>query len=204
VTESVPTSVYERVLGSRMSGLHPSLRPYFVAAPPGSVGRGDGVFDIAGSRHRWLTPVLAFLAWRRILFPELGRDVPFTVTNIAGPGDGLSARRVFHFAGRDRTMHDTMHVIDGSLHDFLGRRGGLEVRLELDVDDGALRMRSSGTWLHVRGLRLPVPAMLSARVELVESWSETGQRVDVRMLHPLLGEVFRYAGGFTYRHELVP
>jgi hypothetical protein len=204
VTETAPTSVYERVLGDRIGELHPRLRPYFSAPPPGSVGRGEGVFEVAGSRLRWLAPVLAFLAWRRILFPEYARRVPFTVTNVPGPGEGLSARREFHFPGRDRIMHDTMHVVDASLHDFLGRRGGLEVRLALDVVDGALRMRSTGVWLHLRALRLPVPTLLSARVELEESWTDDGQRVDLRMLHPLLGEVFRYAGRFAYRYERVP
>jgi hypothetical protein len=204
VTEIARVSVYERVLGPRLADLHPRLRPYFAAIPEGSVGRGGGVYDMAGSRHRWLAPALAFLAWRRILFPEYARDVPFTVTNIPGPGEGLSARREFHFAGRDRMMQDTMHVVDGALHDFLGRRGGLEVRLDLDVEGGALRMRSTGVWLHLRGLRLPVPALLSARVELRESWGDDGQRVDVRMMHPLLGEVFRYSGGFAYRFEVLP
>jgi hypothetical protein len=204
VIETSPTSVYERVLGDRLDELHPRLRPYFLPIPAGSVGRGTGVYDVAGSRHRWLAPVLALLAWRRILFPEYARDVPFTVTNIPGPGDGLSARREFHLPARDRIMQDTMHVVDGALHDFLGRRGGLEVRLDLDVDDGALLMRSSGVWVHVVGLRLPVPAVLSARVELRESWVDDGQRVDVRMLHPLLGEVFRYSGGFGYRLETLP
>jgi hypothetical protein len=204
VPETERVSVYERVLGERLDALDPRLRPYFSAVPAGSVGRGAGVFEVAGSRHRWLAPVLSLLAWRRILFPEYARDVPFTVTNIPGPGEGPRARREFHFAGRDRVMQDTMHVVDGALHDFLGRRGGLEVRLELSVDDGRLHMRSTGVWLHLRGLRVPVPPLLSARVELVESWGDDRQRVDVRMVHPLLGEVFRYRGGFDYAYAALP
>ena len=133
----MPESVYQRVLGDDFARLAPELRTYFSAPPANSVGRGHGVYDVAGSRQRWLAPVFAFLAWRRILFPELGHGVPFTVTNIAGPGDGLSARREFHFPGRDRVMQDTMHVVDDRLHDFLGRRGGLEVRLAVSGRTGA-------------------------------------------------------------------
>ena len=197
----MPESVYQRVLGGDFERLAPELRAYFSAPPANSVGRGHGVYEVAGSIRRWLAPLFAFLAWRRILFPELGRDVPFTVTNIPGPGDGLSSRREFHFPARDRVMQDTMHVVDGRLHDFLGRRGGLEVRLGLTVTDGSLRMLSDRAWLHLRGLRLPLPALLSARVVLDERWVDGHQRVDVRMRHPLLGEIFRYTGTFDYHYE---
>jgi hypothetical protein len=195
-------SVYQRVLGDDFARLAPELRDYFSAPPDGSVGRGHGVFEVAGSRRSFLAPVFALLAWRRILFPEFGTDVPFTVTNIPGPGGGLSSRREFHFPGRERVMQDTMHVVDGRLHDFLGRRGGLEVRLGVTVEtDGSLRMASDAAWLHLRALRLPLPALLSARVLLRESRADGRQRVDVRMRHPLFGEIFRYAGTFDYAYE---
>jgi len=198
----VPESVYQRVLGDGFARLDPELRAYFSAPPADSVGRGHGVYEIAGSRRRLLAPVFALLAWRRILFPEFGHDVPFTVTNIPGPGDGLSSRREFHFPGRERVMQDTMHVVDGRLHDFLGRRGGLEVRLVVTVGEhGSLRMVSDRAWLHLRALRLPLPALLSARVVLDESWVDGHQRVDVRMQHPLFGEIFCYAGSFDYHYE---
>ena len=93
MTESAQTSVYQQVLGARFAELSPELRAYFARPPEGAVGRGTGVFEVAGSPRRWLRPVFAVLAWRRVLFPEYARDVPFTVTNIPGPGDGLSARR---------------------------------------------------------------------------------------------------------------
>ena len=201
MTESAQSSVYQRVLGTRFAELSPELRAYFSRPPEGAVGRGSGVFEVAGSPRRWLRPVFAVLGWRRVLFPEYARDVPFTVTNIPGPGEGLSARREFHFPGRDRVMQDTMHVVDGRLHDFLGRRGGLEVRLRVTVAGGSLRMLSDRAWLHLRGLRLPLPALLSARVLLDESWVDGHQRVDVRMRHPLLGEIFRYSGTFDYHYE---
>jgi hypothetical protein len=204
IHSDVIDSVYQRVLGERFAALSPDLRGYFSSPPDGSVGRGSGVFEVAGSRIRWLAPILRLLGWRRILFADLGHDVPFTVTNIPGPGEGLSSRREFHFPAGDRIVQDTMHVVDGSLHDFLGRRGGLEVRLAVSVVDGGLRMVSDAAWLHLRALRLPLPALLSARVTLDERWVDGMQRVDVRLRHPLLGEVFRYSGTFTYGYEPLP
>ena len=92
-----------------------------------------------------------------------------------------------------------MRVVDGALHDFLGKRRGFEVRLELKVVDGLLQMRSSRQWLHLGSARLPLPRF--ATVTIFESWSEGRQHVDVRLRSAALGEWFRYAGSFSYRYE---
>ena len=188
-------SVYQRVLGPELDDLRPELQRYFRG---GGVGTGSGVFEVAGSRLRILRPMLAYLAWRRILFPEYARKVPFEVTNTPTPDAGLDALRTFHLPGRDRTLEDTMRVVDGALHDFLGRRRGFEVRLRLTVTDGLLRMRSDKQWLHLGRARIPLPPF--ATVTVAESWSDGSQHVDVRLRSPLLGEWFRYSGSFNYRY----
>ncbi|MEQ1736770.1 MAG: DUF4166 domain-containing protein [Rhodoglobus sp.] len=188
-------SVYERVLGDRFEQLDPRLRAYLGSPGSGAVGRGEGVYEVAGSRHRWLWPGLAWLAWRRVLFPEYGHGIPFTVVNTHGV-DTLSARREFAFPRRTRVMEDRMSVVDGALHDRLGRRGGLEVEFALEVVDGGLQMRSRRQWLHLGLVRFRMPGLV--RVALAETAVNGAQRVDVRMTAPLLGEVFRYAGSFSY------
>ncbi|MGO2751226.1 MAG: DUF4166 domain-containing protein [Pseudoclavibacter sp.] len=152
-------SVYELVLGDEVAQLHPQLGRYFGLIPADHEGRGRGVYSWAGPRHRVLRPVFAWLAWRRILFPERGRDVPFTVVNSPDATGGLSARREFEFARVTRVMEDTMRVVQGEdgtarLVDRLGRGRGLEVDLELRVHDGGLRMRSTRL-----GLRMRVPVL---------------------------------------------
>jgi hypothetical protein len=195
------TSVYQRVLGDDFEKLDPRLRAYFSLPEPGAIGRGTGVYEVAGSRKRWLRPLFSYLAARRILFPEFGRDVPFTVTNVPGPGDGLSSGREFHFPGQTRLMEDTMHVVDGRLHDFLGRSRGLEVRFVLHVRDGGLVMVSDASWLHLGPIRIPLAAVFSARVVLNEWWDGDAQRVSVHLHNPLVGDLFEYVGRFTYRYE---
>jgi hypothetical protein len=187
--------VYEQVLGARIGELDPGLRAYFGELPPGRHGAGSGVYEVAGSRHRWLIPVLSWLAWRRVLFPEYGRGIPFEVVNTAAGGT-LRARRTFAFPRRTRVMVDEMRVVDGTLRDRLGRRGGLEVELLLDVDGGGLHMRSGRQWLHLGPLRFRMAGLV--RVTLAETVREGRQHVDVLMTAPVLGEVFRYAGSFTY------
>jgi len=196
----VTLSVWQRALGDRVNELSPGLRDYFALPPAGRVGRGTGVYEVAGSRHRWLMPVLSYLAWRRILFPEYESDVPFTVTNTPTPQGTLGGRRTFALAHTERVMLDEMRIVDGALHDFLGRRGGLEVALGLDVVDGALRMTSTRLWVRLGRLRLPLPPI--ATLTLTEQSVPNGQRVDVTLSSPVIGEWFVYRGTFTY--ELYP
>jgi hypothetical protein len=190
-------SVYQRVLGSDIERLNPALRTYFSGNH--GVGVGTGVFEVAGSRLRFLRPVLAYLAWRRILFPEYGRDVPFDITNTPTADGGLEAVRTFHLPGRDRPLEDTMRVVDGRLHDFLGKRRGFEVRMALRITDGLLEMRSDRQWLHLGSLRVRLPRF--ATVTVSESWRDGRQHVDVRLHSPMLGEWFRYAGSFSYQYQ---
>lgn len=217
-------SVSELILGDEIAQLHPQLRRYFGPIPAGHEGRGRGVYSWAGPRHRVLRPVFAWLAWRRILFPERGRDVPFTVVNTRSGAGALSARREFEFPRVTRIMEDTMCVVRGKggasrLVDRLGRRRGLEVDLELDVHEGGVRMRSTrlGVRLNVpvlrkhgrargreavlrpRTLRVPLPRIVTMTLDERAHPSEDGrQRVDVRLRAPLLGDVFRYVGDFEY------
>jgi hypothetical protein len=188
-------SVYQRVIGPDLDNLRPELQGYFRG---GGVGVGSGVFEIAGSRVRILRPLLAFLAWRRILFPEYARDVPFEITNTPTVDGALDAVRTFHFPRRDRPLEDTMRVVDGHLHDFLGARRGFEVRMALTITDGLLEMRSDRQWLHLWGARIRLPRF--ATVTVSESWFDGLQHVDVRLRSLLLGEWFRYAGSFSYRY----
>jgi hypothetical protein len=190
-------SVYQRVLGGDMQQLAPELRPYFSGHP--GVGVGRGVFEVAGSQRRILRPVLAYLAWRRVLFPEFGRDVPFDIANTPTADGALDAVRTFHFPGRDRSLEETMRVVDGQLHDFLGKRRGFEVRVALSITDGLLQLRSTRQWLHVGAARLPLPPFATVTVD--ESWLDGRQHVDVRLRSPILGEWFRYTGSFSYRYE---
>ena len=193
------SSPYQLVLGDDFGALDPSLQRYFGAIPAGNVGVGHGVYEQAGSRRWVLRPLLAWLAWRRILFPEFGRDVPFTVVNTPGGRGKLSATRTFDFPARRRLMQDSMSVTDGILLDRLGRRGGLEVELRLEVVDGGLRMHSGRFRLRLGALRVPLRRVarlaLDARTEGADA---ARPRVVVRITAPLLGEVFRYAGSFTY------
>ncbi|WP_164743539.1 DUF4166 domain-containing protein [Microbacterium sulfonylureivorans] len=193
-------SVYQQALGAEFHLLDPNLQKYFGPIPHGWVGSGSGLYAVAGSRHRVLRPVLALMAWRHILFPELEQDVPFAITNRPCGDGSLSAVRTFEFARRTRVMEDTMTVENGQLRDRLGKRRGLEVGLQLAVVSGGLRMTSTSLALRVGRLRIPLPRVAALTLnERTNPTDPTRQDVDVRISTPFLHEVFRYAGTFAYQ-----
>ncbi len=195
-SDSAGLSVYQRVLGIRFAELDPRLRDYFGPIPADAVGIGEGRFEIAGATRKALRAAFRVLAWRRVIFPEYERDVPFTVRNETNPDGTLRALRVFDFSGRQRVMQDCMRAERGQIVDRLGRRGGLEVWLHTEVIDGGLRLRSGRLRWRMWGLRLPLPRV--AQVVIDERAEGGRQRVNATVTAWAIGDVFRYCGTFTY------
>ncbi|MBT1679691.1 DUF4166 domain-containing protein [Curtobacterium aurantiacum] len=199
-----------------LARLHPRLRTYFGAVPPGHVGRGEGVFRVVGTPRRWLWPLLAVFARDAVLFPVWERDVPFTVENHParvrrGPGTSLEARpavrahRTFRFRSGTRTMVDAITAEPDGLVDHLGRRGRVSalLRTEVDADGpdaGALRLVSERVTFRALGRDLRLPALIAPRVLLTERFDDEAdlQRVSLVLTAPVLGTLYRYEGAFRY------
>ncbi|CAN5354923.1 hypothetical protein BH11ACT4_BH11ACT4_19390 [soil metagenome] len=194
------TSPWQRALGSRYDELDARLRDYFGEIPQGRVGRGSGVFEVAGSRKRWLWPVLAILALDGVAFPAWQRDVAFTVTNRRARHGTVQAKRFFDFAERGWVMTDEIGMTSAGLTDRIGRNGLLSATLEPTVVDGALVLRSTGMTFRLGGIRIPL-GILSPRLALVERADADRQHVSLRLSLPFVGTVYEYSGRFRYAIE---
>lgn len=194
-------SVYQRALGDSFAELSPVMQRYFGPIPAGHVGVGEGVYEVVGSRYRRLAaPLLRWSARHDVLFGEAGRNVRFVVENRPLPDGGLRGTRWFGFPGSVRVMRDTIHADGAGLLERLGRRGGLEVGLIAQVDRGGMVLRSRSLAWRVRGGRIRLPPVAAVEVRERDDPGRSGmQRVDVRLRMPILGEVFRYTGSFSYR-----
>jgi hypothetical protein len=77
-------SIYEQALGDKFKTLHPRIQERFGFSSKdhgGSVGKG--VMDKVWRGKLFTLPFLYVGSWRRIMFPEQGTKIPFTVRNYA-------------------------------------------------------------------------------------------------------------------------
>src|SRR3569623_1525956 len=78
------TSIYQRALGTDFARLHPKIQQRFGFSGQDRIASiGRGVMDEVWHGPAYTLPFLYVGAWRRIMFPERGRCVPFTVENYA-------------------------------------------------------------------------------------------------------------------------
>lgn len=197
------TGVFERTLGADFAKLHPRMRERLTL----SDGRGmigHGVMDRIWRGPGFTVPFLWLGSARHILFPERGRNVPFTIENypyVDGHGrETVSFVRTFEFQGRRRRFDAQMvHSAGRGLVDYLGTHQYLAVDLVLSArPDGGFRIRS-GEFRFREGTRLPRALTVTATVD---EWfdDDLGRfRIEVKVVHPRFGPVFGYEGCFSAR-----
>ncbi len=202
--------VYELALGDATEALHPKVRDrYSVSPDDDSLGVGRGEMHVSRGTH--VLPVLSLLARANLLFPETGRDVPFTVETVAyrtaGGHPAMTTRREFDFPRRRRRF-DSVTVYDerrDRLFDFLGRGGRLVTELHPRVDAGALVVEGGDSWLR-RGTEFTrIPGPLAASVTVRDRYDDPGERyhVDALVENALAGHVLTYRGTFTQERQTI-
>lgn len=200
------TSIYRRTLGDDFARLHPMIQKRFGFSSEdrlASVGRG--VMDELWIGPWYTRPFLRIGTWRNIMFPERGRDVPFTIENYAYR-DSLGREtvtwvRTFEMPTKTRRFDATMIYSEkrGRIVDYLGSHQHLAVDIEMSVaDNGGLRLRSAGQRFYEGIIAFPFPMFFSGVAEVCEWFDDESGRfhisVDVR--NPLWGKLFGYRGSF--------
>lgn len=204
-------SVFLRALGADADRLSPEVRAYVAGPPPGyRLGRGRGVFEVAGSPYRALAGVLRLVCGPHVALTRYEREVPFEIVNRPESSDAgmpvLHAERDFRFTRGTQRFVDVLSVgrAPGTLVNIPGSRGRLELLLECSASpEGNLRLRSRAARIRIGGRRIRLPRFLSVEVEAIDGWDAEGQRrtIDASVRHPVLGTVLRYRGWFQYGYE---
>ena len=135
------TSIYQQAMGADFDRLHPKIRERFgFSSEDGVAAIGTGVMDELWHGRFYTLPFLYVGTWRRIMFPERGRDIPFTIANYAYR-DSLGRETVTWirtFQARKTRRFDAYMILGpgrGKVVDYLGSHQHLAVDLELSVDD---------------------------------------------------------------------
>jgi len=152
-----------------------------------------------------MVPFLAIGATRRVMFPESGMQVPFTVCNYAYVDshgrETLTWTRNFEFQ-RARRFDETLVFSErrGCAVIYAGTHQHVAVDLELSVGPrGELVGRSGKQRLFVWGVRAPFPLVLAGVAAICESYSDERGRfeIEVSIVNRVFGRIFGYRGHFV-------
>lgn len=199
------SSIYERALGADFSRLHPQVQRRFgFSSADGVASIGTGVMDRVWHGPAYTLPFLYLGTWRRIMFPERGRDVPFTIENYAYV-DGLGRETVTWvrtFEARRRRRFDAYMIYSeqrGCIVDYLGTHQHLAVDLALSVDErGGLRIRSGEQRFYERSVAFTFPYLFSGVADVCEWYDDDAGRfrIEVSVSNRRWGPLFGYRGAF--------
>ncbi len=199
-------SIYARALGQDFERLHPQIQRRFgFSSTDGIAAIGKGVMEEVWHGSAVTVPFLQLGAWRRIMFPERLRDVPFQVENYAYVDDygRETVTWIRTFLGARRRRFDAYMIYSeqrGRIVDYLGTHQHLAVDIELSVDEeGGLRLRSGEQRFHEGPLSFRFPLSLSGVANVREWFDDEAQRfrIEVDVRNRLWGPLFGYRGSFS-------
>ena len=205
------SSIYQTVLGSDFARLHPQIQKRFGFGSSDNLAAiGRGVMDRVWRGRFYTLPFLYVGTWRRIMFPEHGALVPFTIENYAYL-DSFGRETVTWlrtFTMRRPRRFDAYMIYSGQRHkivDYLGTHQHLAVDIDLSVDArGGLRLRSSEQRFYEGIIGFRFPQFFSGIADVCE-WYDDGCgkfRIEVVVTNRTWGRLFGYHGLFDV--EWVP
>jgi hypothetical protein len=207
------TSIYQRALGADFGRLHPMIQRRFgFSSESGVACIGTGVMDSLWHGRAFTLPFLYVGAWRRIMFPERGRQVPFTIENYAylDPLGRETVTWIRTFTTSRRRRFDAYMIYSerrGCIVDYLGTHQHLAVDLDVSVDErGGLRIRSGSQRFYEGPLAFTFPAAFSGEANVCEWYDDRAGRycIDVRVTNRRWGPLFGYNGTFDVEWKPTP
>jgi hypothetical protein len=204
-------SIYEQALGAKFKLLHPRIQERFgFNSSDGKACIGTGIMDEIWHGAIYTMPFLYIGSWRRIMFPEHGRGIPFTIKNYAYQDEyereTISWIRTFR---TDVTRRFDAYMIlskgRGCIVDYLGTHQHLAVDIDLSIDErGGLHLRSGSQRFYEGLIGFRFPMLFSGTADVCEWYEEDDQQfhIEVNVRNPVWGPLFGYRGSFQV--EWVP
>ena len=206
------TSIYQEVLGSKFNELHPQIQRRFgVSSKDGIAAIGKGVMVQVWRGRFYTVPFLYVGAWRNIMFPASGKNVPFSVENYAycdGYGrETVTWIRTFHFPEKIRRFDATMIYSHqrNLIVDYLGTHQHLAVDIHLSVaENGGIHIRSGEQRFYEGKIGFRFPMLFSGYANVSEWYDDATEKfqIEVSVQNRIWGPLFGYRGSFDV--EYVP
>jgi hypothetical protein len=185
--------------------LHPAIQRRFgFSSQDGVAAIGNGVMDRVWHGPLYTLPFLYVGTWRRIMFPEFGINVPFTIQNYVyrDPLGRETVTWLRTFSTRRLRRFDAYMIYSEQrrrIVDYLGSHQHLAVDIELGVDEhGGMRLRSGQQRFYEGRIGFRFPLLFSGIADVHEWYDDARQefRISVSVTNPRWGRLFGYDGGF--------
>ncbi|MGP4073511.1 DUF4166 domain-containing protein [Piscibacillus sp. B03] len=194
-------SIYKRALGQEFQQLHSMLQKRYNLMAEQPIF-GEGVMTRIEGGPWFLWPILKLGIKRKLLFPERGENIPFTIKNAPyDDGRQIHWERKFFFQNSTRFFDALMSLDEkrGIIEDYLGEPALMYSDLVFEVQNGALNIRSARQRVVLGRFEIPLPKWFQGIAEVNESYNDQTEKfeIDVTVRNPLIGQVFHYKGEFT-------
>lgn len=184
-------SILQRALGENWQSLPAALQSHYCAEDNADVGELDIEYPRA---MQWFLNILYVIG---ALLNRRGRSLPTRVEKRMD-GDRQEWQREIRMPdGNIMHFSSTWINTEGNrIVEFVNPLMGLCMAVHLD--DGELHYEGQFFVINLFGLHIPVPEwLLLGHTQIVEKVVDAEHfEMDFRLIHPLFGEVYRYAGKF--------
>ena len=206
-------SIYQKALGADFERLHPQIQQRFGFGSQDKIAAiGSGVMEQIWHGPFYTLPFLYVGTWRNIMFPQSGRNIPFTIENYAYLDhfgrETMTWLRKFNFNNQTRRFDATMIYSEQRqrIVDYLGTHQHLAVDIDLAVDsNGGLRLRSGDQRFYEKSIAFRFPLFFSGIADVCEWYDDEVQKfkIEVRIKNKVWGDLFGYRGSFEVSYKPV-
>jgi hypothetical protein len=206
-------SIYQQVLGSEFDKLHPQIQKRFGFNSNDKIASiGKGVMQKIWYGKIYTLPFLYIGTWRNIMFPQKGKEIPFTIENYAYKDkfgrETVTWVRKYQFPKRVRRFDATMIYSEqrNSIVDYLGTHQHLAVDIEMTVaENGGIKLRSGEQRFYEGFLDFKFPMLFSGEANVCEWYDDKEQKfkISVVVSNKTWGKLFGYEGTFETEYITV-
>jgi hypothetical protein len=206
-------SIYQQVLGSDFDKLHPKIQKRFGFNSNDKIASiGKGVMQSVWYGKPYTLPFLYIGTWRNIMFPQKGKDVPFTIENYSYKDkfgrETVTWVRKYQFPKRVRRFDATMIYSEqrNRIVDYLGTHQHLAVDIEMTVaENGGVMLRSGEQRFYEGFLGFKFPMLFSGEANVCEWYDDQKQKfkISVVVSNKTWGKLFGYEGTFETEYIAV-
>lgn len=203
-------SIYKKTLGTDFDKLHPKIQERFGFNSENNIAAiGEGIMEKVWYGKFYTLPFLYIGTWRNIMFPQKGKNIPFTIENYSYKDsyerETITWIRKYQFPNKTRRFDATMIYSNQRkrIVDYLGTHQHLAVDIEMSVsDNGGIQLKSGEQRFYEGFINFVFPDFFSGNASVCEWYDDDEDKfkISVVVKNKLWGNLFGYEGSFDVKY----